>query len=551
MNGLKHLAGLLNKAPPAAIMPMSDCPAMDKLLEELTIHVKATSRPLQDHLRQAVIEFSESGTIGGFRKAYLVSWGVSMPYGDNGPCILENPDLFEKLIDFIESYVEETRRYRRCYQGLMSGYFAYDGMAEDKPEDGRDNWRRLRDYLLENVNRIRHDATKINPGWVDEVTAGTNRQIFTERPCRPYIDLLLETATAPESETSRLERLCSTLGIDQTSWFRREIVVETVRSGTEHTDPDFLECLPRLLQLLENNAVFRDWGLALLLNRYAEINGTPLNTRLRDKSVEWWGNPWLPSARLNWGRVRPETRKMVADWLKSEYIDIFFTKLAEDGADERRVKFWKNYIASIRHIEFALGSYARDRRNKDMEVLRKKLTGLIKFLDASGNTNAFIMHLGPLVVVEFSDIGALYLYRRERVPFDSRKPLRLRRDDPNTLKNPQFCEPKLVHHHDWEVEFSKKLDRFGIRPDNSTQTVRKAHNPGDGMARENVRISPDSDSGFSSVMRFCELNRLKIEDRRDLGGHFWVRTDDRHIGISRALRHFGFQYMPYKGWWRK
>jgi len=52
---------------------------------------------------------------------------------------------------------------------------------------------------------------------------------------------------------------------------------------------------------------------------------------------------------------------MVADWLKLEFIETFFTKLAEDGlGDPRRMNFWKRYVKSIDHIEFALGSSARN-----------------------------------------------------------------------------------------------------------------------------------------------------------------------------------------------
>ena len=43
---------------------------------------------------------------------------------------------------------------------------------------------------------------------------------------------------------------------------------------------------------------------------------------------------------------------MVADWLKLEFIETFFTKLAEDGfGDPRRMNFWKRYVKAINHIE--------------------------------------------------------------------------------------------------------------------------------------------------------------------------------------------------------
>ena len=48
------------------------------------------------------------------------------------------------------------------------------------------------------------------------------------------------------------------------------------------------------------------------------------------------------------------------------------------------MNFWKRYVKSIDHIEFALGSTARNSRERDMVLLRKKMTGLVQALDASG-----------------------------------------------------------------------------------------------------------------------------------------------------------------------
>ena len=69
---------------------------------------------------------------------------------------------------------------------------------------------------------------------------------------------------------------------------------------------------------------------------------------------------------------------MVSEWLKLEFIEAFFTVLAEQHTgDNRRLKFWARYVSVIEDIHFALGADARDNSSPDFKALRKKMTGLV------------------------------------------------------------------------------------------------------------------------------------------------------------------------------
>ena len=179
---------------------------------------------------------------------------------------------------------------------------------------------------------------------------------------------------------------------------------------------------------------------------------------------------------------------MVSDWLKLEFIETFFTKLAEDGlGDRRRMEFWKRYVKAIDNIEFALGSTARNARDRDFVALRKKMEGLICHLDAAGSNNAFIMRMGDLVAVEFSGMGnALYGYdARRTVPFDTAEPLRLPQYDHNSLKQKNRSILWLSHQDGingwakWEQMFDAKLrEEFGIKPQTvATRVARPTSSP--------------------------------------------------------------------------
>jgi hypothetical protein len=158
---------------------------------------------------------------------------------------------------------------------------------------------------------------------------------------------------------------------------------------------------------------------------------------------------------------------MVGDWLKLEFIELFFTKLAEDGlSDTRRVNFWKKYVPLIENIHFALGSNAYFSDDCDFVELRTKLKGLFVMLkDSRPLNNAFVMTMGDLVAVEFSgESNAFYGYSKTQgLPFNLAHPVRSSPvNGPHSLKNKR-CVLYLTHqdnvhgYSDWEERFKSEL----------------------------------------------------------------------------------------------
>ncbi|OFJ49984.1 hypothetical protein BA896_015165 [Janthinobacterium lividum] len=417
------------------------------------------------------------------------------------------------------------------------------------------NWRLLRDYLLERNGCI--NDIRVAPDWVH--TAIENKRVFTSEPYSPYVDALLL------GDSSVVDVLCERLHIGKASWFLKRLVLAQIKRAVQMDDKDYLSLLPRLLNVLAENEVLRDTGLVSLLNRYVAVPATPLHARLQELTVNWWGNPWLPSNETRWGGVIPEARAMVSDWLKAEIIETFFTKLAEDGsADPRRMQFWKRYVKSIDHMEFALGSNARNSTESDFVALRKKMHGLTCNLDASGANNAFIMTMGNLVAVEFSGMGnALYGYdKRKGLPFDSQKLLRLPTTAANSLKQKARSVLKESHKDGvgswakWEQNFETILRRdFGIEPRTNSPQNRK-------MVRPPAPITPMA--GVANAISLAasvtySLDALKvlskkigfeIDDNSSLGGSLWARTDAANQDVTRMLTSWGFSHKPGKGWWK-
>lgn len=571
MTALERLSGLLRGSLRAAERPFPETDDLDPIIAGLQKHNKAgTGSSVPDDLQQAAVrKFWDTQRFETLRDARLVSFGMCVPSRPSGPCIMEDRQRFQAVLDNqtgVDQWVDEPRWYRRCYQGLVRSYFTYDTKVAQAPTAGKQNWGDLRDYLSERTRNI--VDKKVNPDWV--TTAVGNRQLFGEDPCAPY------AADVLSGDTSRIDHLCEQLGVVKSSWFLRELVLAQVREATKLNHERFKDLIHPLLELLSKNQVLRDRGLILMLDKYASASQPGINEPLRNASVDWWGNPWLPSNETRWGGVVPAARDMVSEWLKREFIEAFFTKLAEDGVgDRRRANFWLRYVKSMDNIQFALGARALHSRDRDFEALRKKMKGLYTELRTTDSSNnAFVMTLGDLVAVEFGGMGnAFYGYDvRKTLPFDASRPVGTTVNAPNSLKHKNRM--LWMQHQDgikgwnkWEDMFEATLKKhFDITPNAAAKRVipraaaptapppalvppRPPSQPmGTGQTSQHSR----SKLAFSkdALLAYAATYELNVDDNSNLNGNLWVRTDDNDLQVNKTLLDWGFRFKPGKGWWK-
>lgn len=552
MKQLQHLSNLLQRSFRAVdkLFPVDS--SLDDIIVQLEEHTKLGASTLvpEDLQQQAVRQFWENQRFDNLKDARLVSFGMCIPNRPAGPCIMEDRQRFLAVLDKqtgVDQWLNEPLWYRRCYQGLLRSYFTYDAKGEDAHLIGRQNWCDLRDYLSDRTQNIIDKRS--NPEWV--TTTIDNRKIFSENPCAPY------AAAVFNGDKSKLDYIREQLGIIDASWFLRELVLAQVRHATTLGHEQFKERIPFLLELLNQNQVLRNRGLIMMLDKYASTLQPALNEHLRNISVDWWGNPWLPSNENRWGGVVPAAREMVSDWLKREFIEAFFTKLAEDGVgDRRRANFWLRYVKSMDNIQFALGARALSSHDRDFVELRKKMEGLYTVLKTNDSSNnAFIMTIGNLVAVEFGGMGnAFYGYDiRKILPFDASKPVATTVDASNSLKHKNRM--LRMRHQDgikgcicWEDMFEATLEQhFNIRPN---VTVRHADSAQTANPAPQTVLSRSTEFSLAALNIFAGDCQLKIEDFTAEGGNLWVRTDDRNIHVNQILRDWNFTYKPGKGWWK-
>lgn len=454
MSAVAHLASLLARSQaavdPAGMDPAPATEGLDALIARLASKVSAGSsaREPVDLQREVVQRFWDTRRLETLRDARLVAFGLGLPAGPGGISVLEDPGRLDAFLQAADGWLANPRWFRRCYQGLVWSYFnaaREDGRAENA------NWLRLRDYLLRRVDATRDRQS--NPDWVNTLDA--HRSLFGESPCQDFVAPLLR------GERQGLDALCAQLGIAESSWFLRELLQAQVIAATRLGDPEFIESLPAMLAMLAGGSAWRDAGMTLLLERYAQMPQPDLHAGLRDAVVQAWGCPWKPVDALRWDGIGEPARKLAGDWLRAHLLDRFFAPMGQSGA--RRAAFWKRYVQSI----LALGWAVPDPANAH-EAARGVVTPIC---DGAAGDAAIVLTIGCARLVAFADPdeGVWAYDLRRTAPCDMDRPVAIGLDMPNSLRRAD--RDLLLVHEDglggwrqWEQSFEAALkDRFGIR----------------------------------------------------------------------------------------
>lgn len=505
-----------------------------------------------DQIRESLEEFVRMGRLATPRDAKRVCFGLPKPIFEERTSLFEDARLFPKVLDRdtgVDQWLEKPRTFRGCFLGLTASYFKFDGTSPRASQVARHNWSALRDYLYARIQRVHTGGRE--PDWVGVL--GRHAYVLSSSP---FGDLPRYALTG---DGVLVRKVFDGLLVSGDSWFRRDLLLAQVKHAAALDDAKFIELIERLIGLVEASPLIRDEALALMLNRYIRCRDPVEHKVLRDVAVEWWGNPWLPSKALEWGRVHEATRDTIARWLHKEFIEAFFSKLAANSeGDRRRARFWLRYVGTFTDMKFGLGPRTLSSQDPDFKVLIEKMKGLYGWIDTpAASGDAFIMTLGGIVVVEFSDhSNALYAYDAKRkLPFvvEELIPLRTSVDARNSLKHSPPASLLKLRHQDnvlgygkWEDRFADELKRYSIvPPDGGRQPQRvPAH----------VAVPQASAGGPTALPEnfyaFAKANKLPVEDLRARGGNLWVLAENNSRSINATLRSMGFSYKPGKGWWK-
>ena len=487
----------------------------------------------------AVADFRKTGSIGSFRDLKYVCLGVGSLDG-KGWSVLADEVLRGTVARMAEGQSSVHRRLR-CFQALLSAYFAFPLHGKDASAESVTGWRGLRGWLRAERERLAK-LSDFKPPWFDAL--GRHSEMLTAQPCDKFgVDLL-------RGDTSGLNDALDSLSIAQTSWVVEEAVLAQIKAATDLRDGPFKATLPNILPMAMGGAgVSIGEGLkvrcvALLVSRYARCSDRPEQPALRDASTSTIGNPWLRRANWDaWVRAGNEpddlAREMVFSWLKGRLITDFFELLSADGInDSRRLVYWLRFAPFVDDMWFALGTSAWARRGGQFVEFRERAKGrLLNLEGTTADNNAFVMRIGAYLAVEFGASGnAFYLFRWDSLSPSLSKALTSgrAREGVHIAELKSDVNEDTMRHRDspvalksWEQKFDDKLTRLiGKKPEKRPACV------------------PDIEALVSDIS-------VEVADLRDVGGALWIRETDRNSHLSVKLQAMGLAFRSGRGWFKE
>jgi hypothetical protein len=471
----------------------------------------------------------------------------------------------QRFIDLLSSYEDEVKRgdlWRLTWHGLLFSYFNFNIEAA-KDDSSRAGWETLRCFLEKTWPAIDHQAGEtLVPDWVRVLR--TERAVLSSEPVANYAKAYLM------GDTSAVDELASDLGIPPSSWFWHALVLGAVKRATSESDTRFRERIPQLLQLIQGKPGFRDEALELILVRYHACKGAPADERLRDFVCQptVWKNPKLKAAGIAtaWNRVPDPVWQMVLGWVNERNLKDFFDILAaRNKADEGRLAFWSKYLKQITwtRLVFGADTMALQKGNAEVRNLIAREEGAYAQLSGKREVDAFMMQLGPYLIIEFSKKpNACYVYEADQLPFEPYD--RYYEGGTSDLAAGYHghieCALRIVHREGWGIKAEDDLRRLGIHPDarhksSGVSTRRLAQAASAAEERTSVSYSSESGQGPDlSLLRtlLSRFHRATIDDRRDVsgdGGRLWVEDPLQRVQLGAELKGMGFKWSNKRQAW--
>jgi hypothetical protein len=214
----KRLAAINDHA--ARVPPAIENGSMAAELAKLKAYLnRSASGPgvSRDRINEAVSAFQRSGELASPKEGRRVCWGINASGIPGEPILIEDPKRFPRLLDHVHRFRDDLPPYRRCWRGLLGGYFAYDPKRQAA---GAANWGLLRDYLWN--NRAVTSGEGFRPDWM--ITMAEHANLLTADPCAPYGKSLFDGDNSIET------KLRKDLLIDENSWLARRFPATTTSS---------------------------------------------------------------------------------------------------------------------------------------------------------------------------------------------------------------------------------------------------------------------------------------------------------------------------------
>lgn len=341
---------------------------------------------------------------------------------------------------------------KAVYFPLLYSYFAVE---QDEINKRPNNWLELKNILSNNRSSLFQTTTRPKK-WLTTLT--DHPELLSADPSKKFIRNFLHN-----SDKDRVSNQLESLSIAPNSWFWDSLVSSSIKSVKTMKEDDYLEAIPRFLQLLEQNPIYTKDILTALLERYATTSRrTIVHEVLKNVSLTQWGNPQFESS-AGWRNVSLDTKKMVIQWFVRADLEAFFTVFGS-SADVRRFNYWMRFLKQVTLSEIFLNDQAMRYPTAQQAEFKRNNAGRFKRIVGKSNAaNAFMIKIGGFYIVEFSEMNnATYFYRKLPYPPFQGKTGKV---EITSLKSTSQAQFYLSHQGAWEKSFDRRLQELGIFPD--------------------------------------------------------------------------------------
>ena len=249
--------------------------------------------------------------------------------------------------------------------------------------------------------------------------SSTSRYAGQIRPLLPYLNASgpYKLGNKVRGENRAITDICRVFGLSTNrisySFFSDAIVGFYETIGTEE--------FPQLKEILKqhNNTRTSKIVVSKLIIRFQDEKS--YREQIMDFAVEMIGDPTLesnwapfPNATREEEKNLESARKILLRMYAERAIDTFFKYLC---TDERRRKFWKRYSKRIDNF-MVYGPI--EGKNLITPYINYNFLNLhFKQVNSSNPTCGLVLYMEDYAIIEFSDTGALYVYRKGGSHYES------------------------------------------------------------------------------------------------------------------------------------
>lgn len=499
----------------------------------------------------------------------LISFAIATPItSDLTDSLFNNRSKLKQLLQIYSDRCEKGIDMLITWRGVMAAYFDLNPDRSPERELFNNGRESLRNFLNDTWPKVKA-STDLRLSWMQVLDE--HPEILSSDPCDKFTRKWLE------GDSSEVTKLSGSLQIPSVSWFWEQLFISCVQHVVNQDDASFKRFIPELLHFFDCHKIYRDKGLSALFDRYAGCADRSVNKVLKEYALDLWGSPeGHVLAGSKWKNVSSRALTMVLNWVHESNLRLFIELLKERGyADEERLNFWLKYIPQVTASRLVLGERSQrivEGRTDLKKIFSRSGSSYSKLIgDTNPDNDAFLMAIGPCLIVDFSIQGGCYIYRSGTNNFKIDDKNHFARTSRGGLKEKyRTLGMDFAHTPGWtdshraprilrsDYGITPNDTRFGSMTSNGLQNIDVTRYFG-GDSTQPESLKPESSVETSAPPQQSLSKHEKIAMAKLIAGKFgaqWSYKSDTFIvyttvetgPVAEELRNLGMRYSKGVGW---